>query len=62
MAKRVSIGKNRILEVEQHRFFPIIARHMPIGADPILLREVGGGIQAFLRYRSKELKALLAAN
>jgi len=37
----VTIDENRILHVNGQPFFPVGARHMPIGADPALLKETG---------------------
>jgi len=37
----VSIGKDRILHVNGKPFFPIGARHIPVGATLKLLRETG---------------------
>lgn len=37
----VTINKHRILQVKGRPFFPIAARHIPIGATPALLKEVG---------------------
>jgi hypothetical protein len=38
---RVTIGEDRILRVNGKRFFPVAARHMPLGATPALLKQVG---------------------
>ena len=41
MPSRVIIGPDRILQVNGGRFFPIGARHMPVGATPRYLKKVG---------------------
>ena len=38
---QVTIGDDRIIHVNDEPFFPIGARHVPIGATPALLSEVG---------------------
>ena len=37
----VSIGADRILQVDGRPFFPIGVRHVPEGSSPGMLREVG---------------------
>jgi hypothetical protein len=41
MSTHVSINADRVLEVDGRRFFPIGARHMPVGATPHDLRQAG---------------------
>lgn len=40
-ASQVLVGDDRILRVNGRRFFPIGARHMPVGATPVLLQKTG---------------------
>lgn len=41
MKSRVTVGGDRILRVNGRPFFPIGARHMPVGATPRLLKKTG---------------------
>jgi len=41
MPTRVTIDRNRVIQANGRPFFPIGARHMPIGAGPALLAKVG---------------------
>lgn len=41
MNSHVTIGADRILRVNGRRFFPIGARHLPVGATPRLLKKTG---------------------
>lgn len=41
MTSKVTIGPDRILHVNGKPFFPIGARHMPLGATPSLLKKAG---------------------
>ena len=41
MSTRVAIGRDRIIHVDNRPFFPIAARHVPVGATLDMLRDVG---------------------
>lgn len=47
---RVSIGADRILQLNGRPFFPIGARHIPIGASAALLRETGFNCMRWMAF------------
>ena len=41
MPTKVAVGKDRVIQVDGKPFFPIAARHLPVGATPAMLHEAG---------------------
>ena len=56
MGTRVTISDHRILHVDGRPFFPIAARHMPIGATPAMLHEIGFNAMRWTPFGSDDME------
>lgn len=52
---KVTIGSDRILKVGGRRFFPIGARHIPKGADPNLLKDIGFNCMRWVAFDTETI-------